>query len=132
MISSWGVMWKSDFRMGGHAEIWFLFSSAMQFHEFFECMEIYQWPSLILTHTGIQIFLSKYCSIKICLSRFNLTSFLVILTENQSKIIGIFKHPRNIFVNADEMRLVRIKANSEPCKQFHEICRYSMFLLHDY
>ena len=47
-------MWKSDFRMGGHAEIWFLFSSAMTISQIFWCMEICQWPSLILTHTGIE------------------------------------------------------------------------------
>ena len=52
-ISVRGVMWKSDFRMGGHAEIWFLFSSAMTISRIFWCMEICQWPSLILTHTGI-------------------------------------------------------------------------------
>ena len=44
-----------DFFMGGHVEIWFLFSSAMTISQIFWCMEICQWPSLILTHTGIKI-----------------------------------------------------------------------------
>ncbi len=36
MISSWGVMRKSDFRMGGHMEIRFLFTSATTISRFFE------------------------------------------------------------------------------------------------
>jgi len=45
-ISAW-AMWKSDF-----------FSLVqMNFTIFWKCMEIFQWPSLILTHTGIRIFL---------------------------------------------------------------------------
>ena len=35
-------------------EIWFLFISATTISRiFWKCMEIYQWPSFILTHTGI-------------------------------------------------------------------------------
>ena len=41
---------KSDSGMG-HVEIWFLSISAI-----LEGMEFYQWPTLILTHTGIRIF----------------------------------------------------------------------------
>ena len=49
-ISPW-VMWKSDF--------WSLVQLVIS-RIFWKCMEIYQWPSLILTHTGIgfQIYLS--------------------------------------------------------------------------
>ena len=54
-ISTW-PMWKSDFRMG-HVEIWFLSTSATMISRIFlKGMEIYQWPTLILTHTGISIF----------------------------------------------------------------------------
>ena len=42
------LMRKSDFHMG-HAKIWFLFISATTISQlFWKCMEIYQWPSLIL------------------------------------------------------------------------------------
>ena len=49
-ISTW-AMWKSDF--------WSLVQLVIS-RIFWKCMEIYQWPSLILTHTGIgfQIYLS--------------------------------------------------------------------------
>ena len=45
-ISTW-AMWKSDF--------WSLVQLVIS-RIFWKCMEIYQWPSLILTHTGIAIF----------------------------------------------------------------------------
>ena len=46
-ISAW-AMWKSDF-----------FSLVqMNFTIFWKCMEIFQWPSLLLTHTGILISIS--------------------------------------------------------------------------
>ena len=52
-ISAW-IMRKSDFRMG-HVEIWFLLSSATTISRIFlKGMEIYQWPSLLVTHTGIR------------------------------------------------------------------------------
>ena len=34
------------------------------------------------------------------------------------QVVQRYARRRNIFVNADEMRLVRIKANSEPCNNF--------------
>ena len=56
MISSWGVMQKSDFCMGGHAEIWFLFSSAMTISRIFWMYGNLSMTSLLLTHTGIAIY----------------------------------------------------------------------------
>ena len=44
-ISTW-AMWKSDF--------WSLVQLVIS-RIFWKCMEIYQWPSLILTHTWISI-----------------------------------------------------------------------------
>ena len=49
-ISTW-AMWKSDF--------WSLVQLVIS-RIFWKCMEIYQWPSLILTHTGISIFSIKH------------------------------------------------------------------------
>ena len=45
-IPTW-AMWKSDF--------WSLVQLVIS-QIFWKCMEIYQWPSLILTHTGINIY----------------------------------------------------------------------------
>ena len=45
-ISTWPI-WKSDF---------FSLVQPMISQIFWKCMEISQWPSLILTHTGISIF----------------------------------------------------------------------------
>ena len=59
MISSWGVMRKSDFRMGGHAEIRFLFSSAMTISRILKMYGNLSMTSLLLTHTGIE-FLNMY------------------------------------------------------------------------
>ena len=48
-ISTW-AMWKSDF--------WSLVQVVIS-RIFWKCMKIYQWPSLILTHTGISIYKKK-------------------------------------------------------------------------
>ena len=53
---SWGIMRKSDFRMGGHAEIGFLFSSAMTISRILKMYGNLSMTSLLLTHTGIYFF----------------------------------------------------------------------------
>ena len=46
LISTW-AMWKSDF--------WSLVPLVIS-QIFWKCMEIFQWPSLLITHTGLCIF----------------------------------------------------------------------------
>ena len=59
-ISTW-AMWKSDF--------WSLVQLVIS-RIFWKCMEIYQWPSLILTHTGIRDFrMSRMSGIEISSSQ---------------------------------------------------------------
>ena len=51
-ISTW-VMWKSDF---------FSLVQPTISRIFWKCMEIFQWPSLIVTHTGIDILTIFWCT----------------------------------------------------------------------
>ena len=88
MISSWGVMRKSDFRMGGHAEIGFLFSSAMTISRILKMYGNLSMTSLLVTHTGIPIS-NNYQgrnSITICFFQVIFKSRQIQLLKNQSEI----------------------------------------------
>ena len=68
-ISSW-VMWKSD-----------LFSLVQLTisRSFWKCKEIFQWPSLIVTHTGISIFSLNNDIVRVAKIMINLVKDLKIL-----------------------------------------------------
>ena len=117
-ISTW-AMWKSDF--------WSLVQLVIS-RIFWKCMEIYQWPSLILTHTGIFIFGTFYFWKKS--NGYFITKIFPTVRKNSSsdqenlwnsrlrlRICKNFEIPRTIY------------SNSERSDQFSGIeCLFNLFL----
>ena len=96
-ISTW-PMWKSDF---------FSLVQLVISRIFWKCIEIFQWPSLILTHTGIRDFrMSRMSGIEISLSQGLKKPPKISPREEKLSSQGLKKSKMEVWQNGANLNLI--------------------------